>query len=72
MDNLERWFAQRIATGNRNNNMIKFAFALVDSGFTLQEVNDSVYAFNKKLNNPLPDLELASTIMRSVAQRYTP
>ena len=32
LDNLERWFAGRIATGNRNNNMIKFALALVDGG----------------------------------------
>jgi len=29
LDNLERWFAQRIASGNRNNQMIKYALALV-------------------------------------------
>ena len=72
MDNLERWFAQRIATGNRNDNMIKFALALVDSGMSLQDVNTSVYAFNRKLNNPLPDQEIASTVMKTVAKRYIP
>lgn len=69
MDNLERWFAQRMASGNRNNNMIKFALALVDSGWGLQEVNDAVYAFNKKLHNPLPEAEIASTIMQTVARK---
>lgn len=72
MDNLERWFAQRIATGNRNDNMIKFALALVDSGMTLQDVSTAVYAFNRKLNNPLPDHEIASTILKTVAKRYIP
>ena len=72
MDNLERWFAQRIATGNRNDNMIKFALALVDSGWSLQEVNDAVYAFNRKLANALPEAELSATVMRTVAKRYIP
>ena len=71
LDNLERWFAQRIATGNRNNNMIKFALALVDGGLDLLTVQKQVMAFNKKLNNPLPDDEIEATIMRTVARQYT-
>lgn len=71
LDNLERWFAQRIASGNRNNQMIKFALALVDSGMDLLTVTKQVHAFNQKLNNPLSESELDSTIMVSVAKRYT-
>lgn len=70
MDNLERWFAQRMAVGNRNENMIKFALALVDGGMTLQEVNDAVYSFNKKLSNSLPESEISQTIMKTVAKRF--
>ena len=70
LDNLERWFAQRIATGNRNNNMIKFALALVDGGLDLLTVQKQVLAFNKKLSNPLSDEEIESTIMRTVARQY--
>ncbi len=70
LDNLERWFAQRIATGNRNNNMIKFALALVDSGMDLIDVQKSVLAFNNKLNQPLTDDEIGKTIMSTVAKRY--
>lgn len=71
LDNLERWFAQRIATGNRNNHMIKFALALVDGGMSLMEVGNAVAAFNSKLNNPLSQNEIDSTVMVTVAKRFT-
>lgn len=70
LDNLERWFAQRIAMGNRNNNLLKFAMALVDSGKMLPEVERAVYTFNDKLQPSLPKQEIANTIMKSVAKRY--
>lgn len=70
LDNLERWFAQRIATGSRNNEMVKYALALVDGGMTLLEVNTQVLAFNAKLSNPLPEDEIGATIMVTVAKRY--
>ena len=71
LDNLERWFAGKIATGSRNNQMIKFALALVDSGLPLMDVNRQVHAFNQKLANPLPTDEIDVTIMQTVAKRYT-
>lgn len=72
LDNLERWFAQRIAVGNRNNNMIKYALALVDNGWSLVDIHNQIHAFNKKLNNPLSDDEIDSTIMVTVAKRFHP
>lgn len=71
LDNLERWFAERMGPGGRNNQMIKFAMALVDSGMTYEQVEASVLGFNKKLQAPLPEAELMATIMKSVAKRYT-
>lgn len=70
LDNLERWFALKIATGNRNNHMIKFALALVDSGMGLVDVSKAVHAFNNKLNNPLSENEIDNTIMVTVGKRY--
>ncbi|MFV0357760.1 MAG: primase C-terminal domain-containing protein [Bacteroides thetaiotaomicron] len=70
LDNLERWFAQRIASGNRNNQMIKFALALVDAGQSFVEVQKNVHAFNEKLNTRLTKDEIDSTIMITVAKRY--
>lgn len=70
LDNLGRWFANKITTGNRNNQMLKYALALVDGGFGLDEVNAQVTSFNSKLNNPLGKAELESTILKTVAKRY--
>lgn len=70
LDNLERWFAQKIAQGNRNNQMIKFALALVDGGMDFLTVQKQVHAFNKKLNDPLPDDEIDQTILVTVAKRF--
>ncbi|RRY03838.1 primase C-terminal domain-containing protein [Brucella anthropi] len=70
LDNLERWFAGRIATGNRNNQMIKYALCLVDAGWDLASVKERVHAFNKMLKDPISENEIDSTIMRTVAQKY--
>lgn len=69
LDNLERWFAQRIASGNRNNQMIRFALQLADSGMDLIEVRNRVLDFNKKLSSPLPESEIESTIMVTVSKK---
>ena len=70
LDNLERWFAQRIASGNRNNQMIKYALALIDAGMDLIQIQTQVHAFNKKLNDALSDEEIDNTIMVTVAKRF--
>ena len=69
LDNLEQWFAQKIATGNRNNNMLKFALA-VDSGMDVVDVSKAVHAFNEKLDNPLSENEIDNTVMVTVGKRY--
>jgi hypothetical protein len=70
LDNLERWFAQRMASGNRNNQLLKYALALVDSGMDLMSISKQVHAFNGKINTPLADDEIDRTIMVTVAKRF--
>jgi hypothetical protein len=69
LDNLERWFAQRMAAGNRNNQMIRYALTLVDSGMVLIDVRRQVHAFNAKLSEPLSEQELDSTVLVTAAKR---
>ena len=69
LDNLERWFAQRMVTGSRNNQMIKYAFALADSGMSYTNVEEAVLTFNSRLQDPLPVEELRNTILVSVAKK---
>lgn len=69
LDNLERWFAQRMASGNRNNQMLKFALALVDSGMRFSEIERKVLEFNARLSDGLSQEEIKTTILRTVAQK---
>lgn len=69
MDALERWFAERMAVGDRNNQMVKFAFALLDSGCQYNEVEGRVMALNSRLTNPLPEDEIRGTILVSVQKK---
>ena len=69
LGNLERWFAQKMVYGDRNNQMLRFALALVDSGMSLLEVETAVKNFNSKLSNSLPDSELRSTVLVTAARK---
>lgn len=71
LDNLERWFAQRMGSGNRNNQLLKFAMMLADTGMNYQSILDKVLGFNAKLDNGLPEIEIHSTIMRSVSKKIS-
>lgn len=70
MDNLERWFAQRMVQGNRNNLMFKYGMALVDSGLDFQEVEAKVKKFNKQINSGLTEEELEKSILVTIAKKY--
>lgn len=69
MDNLERWFAERMSTGNRNNTLLRFAMALVDSGISYLEIEGRVLNLNKQIQNPLTEDEIRNTVLISVAQK---
>jgi hypothetical protein len=68
-DSMERWFAQRFNDGSRNNQMIKFALALVDAGMSYSEIEGKVLAFNGKINNGLSPDELRNTVLVTVARK---
>ncbi|AVO23145.1 DNA primase [Xanthomonas phage RiverRider] len=71
LDNLQRWFAARInETGNRNNNLLRYAMTLVDNGLPLIDVQNLVLSFNQMLEAPLDDPEIRSTILVSVGKKY--
>ena len=71
MDKLEGWFAGKIADGNRNNMMLRFAMALVDNGVSYNEVEARTMDFNKKLPDSLDEDELRRTVLVTVAKKYT-
>lgn len=69
MDNLERWFAQRMVQGDRNNTLLKYALVLVDSGLELGVIDMLVHSLNQKIANPMDRDRVSNTIMVTVARR---
>ena len=69
LGNLERWFAERMVMGNRNNQMIKYALALFDAGMLYPEIESRVITFNSQLDNSLSDNELRSTVLTTIARK---
>ena len=70
LDNMERWFAQRMVSGNRNNQMLRFATMLVDTNqMSYQEIERRVLEFNAKLDNKLSEDELRQTVLITVARK---
>ena len=68
LTNLERWFSLNTNMGNRSNQMIRYALALVDSGKGLDDIRTTVHEFNKATKFPLPISEIDKTIMITAAK----
>ena len=74
MTNMERWFLDGSNTGNRNNQLARYAFLLLDLGYANNIIKDQVLAMNDKLKDKLSIAEIEKTIMVSVInkQQRTP
>jgi hypothetical protein len=69
LSNLERWFLQNAGGKGRNNQMLKYAMVLVDMGKQLDPIREKVKALNSKLDVPMEDGRIESTIMTTVANK---
>jgi len=70
MDGIERWFMSNSGDGNRNNQLLRYALMLVDSGYNLVDIDMKVEALNRKLDNPLSNEEIEQTIRKTVSKKY--
>lgn len=69
LTNMERWFVNNTGSGNRNNQLFKYAALLVDSNMSYENVEQAVKNFNDKLPNKLSEAELISTILSSTMKK---
>lgn len=66
MDNLERWVANNIGDGNRNNLLLRYALILVDAGYDFEAIRSRVITLNDKIADKLDEAEIMGTIMVTV------
>jgi hypothetical protein len=70
LPNLERWYLRRIEEGDgRNNTLLKYALVLVDSGLEKSEIMDKLLALNSRINPPMSEARIHSTIGVTVTKR---
>ena len=69
LNNLERWFINNTGQGNRNHKLCAYAFALIDMGYNVEDITNKVKALNSKLDEPISEDEIMSTIIVSVTKR---
>lgn len=70
MDGIERWFMANSGDGNRNNQLLRYALMLVDSGYNLADIDMKIDNLNRKLDNPLSSDEIDQTIRKTVSKKY--
>ena len=54
--------------GNRNNQLLKYAYILVDAGFDFEGVRVRLLELNDKLPDKLEEAEIMGTIMVTVSK----
>jgi len=70
LSNLERWFINNTANGNRNHQLLKYAYALIDTGDDLNSINLKIMDLNRKLAKPLDETEVHQTVIASANKQY--
>lgn len=68
LDNLERWVINNTGDGNRNNQLLKYAYILVDGGFDFEGIRSRVMSLNDKIADKLDEVEIMSSIMVTVGK----
>ena len=66
---LERWSLNQAKHGNRNHTLARYAFTLVELGQPFDAIRAQVLDMNSKLDEPLDDSEIHSTVLTSVNRR---
>lgn len=70
LTNLERWFINNTDDGSRNNQLIKYAYACMDMGQDLHSIQSNVLELNRKLEMPLEEAEVLSTVIQSITRKF--
>ena len=71
VEHLQRWFLmnKKEEDYGRNNMCRDYALALFDDGMNSDNIRHSLHSFNSRLNNPISEKELESTVMKTVLRK---
>lgn len=70
LDNMERWVISNTGDGNRNNQLLRYAYVLLEGGFSFPEIQAKVFMLNDKLADKLKETEILSTVLKTVGKAF--
>ena len=68
---MERWFHLNTNSGNRSDHLVRYALILVDNGYSIENIRNSVLQFNSKLKDQLEEEEVNNTILITAMKAVT-
>jgi len=68
LSNMERWFKEHTAKGNRATHIYRYGMVLVDSGLPLAEIIEKLDTFNNSLDIPLPEEQFRNSTIKSISK----
>ena len=71
LDAMQKWFVTKTDSGNRNNQLIRYALMLVDSGRDIANITTEVMTLNSKLPDPISEDEILATVIRTVSKKIS-
>ena len=73
LSSMERWFLLNTKVNhNRNQMILRYALALVDTGLAADKIHHKLIAFNNQLEYPIDKSEIDGTVMQTVLKRSNP
>jgi hypothetical protein len=70
LTHLERWYVNMSPEKGRNNQLMRYAYALLDTGKNMVEINDAVLRLNGKFSEPLPEAEVLSSVLATATKEF--
>ncbi len=70
IDNIEKWFKLNTSEGNRANHLYRYGMVLIDNGYDLVNIIESLIRFNSSLDQPLSEQQLQSSTLASITKKY--
>lgn len=69
LTNTERWFIANTASGNRNGQLLRYGYMLIDTNVDYNDIRKQVVDLNARLPEPLSEEELDRTLLRTLYKK---
>jgi len=70
VNNIERWFINHTAKGNRANHLYRYGMVMIDADMALGDIVEKLETFNNSLETPLPEDQFRNSTIKSISKEF--